>query len=544
MKRKSLLLLVSSIFALSSCKFNLGNKILSFFGKNDEKQDETIESIPETSIEDFEIVDYKGGIKLKKYIGPYRPLIHIPSTLNNKTVKAIAGGCFKRSKTLKRSNVDDTGDCTAYSVPNEIDEIEENTFDSDSSFFIEGDEIKEGWEDSALNGSADGESGNIYFNINPDDLSLDEDYTVYAYLPIEDAYCLARCLTQKTEISIPSHINGKPITQIGYQSFYLNSHLERVTFPETIGYLQSYAFQECVNLKSIIFNSPNLSIVKLGAFSNCQSLDIVKMPENMAELSSRVFQNCGTLSEVYLPATLYRVLNDAFESTEVLKIIYAGSRERWEELTEKCPDIKNIPVVCLLDGETIVLDDLKSFRDVPSGAYVQITGILTGYSRQQVQGNRADYAFVTEPISRYTIICYDSELLYEPTLVGREVTAIGIKSIYFGQHEVADATLSFTDDETIYNVEPLEIDWESEYFAEGNYINYFTHYEGALTQIAQSTYIDGLDFYFFYFRNPYRGTNFSVGDVISLNFVIVPFNQLFEALPDMDSIEIISSVGE
>ena len=553
MRKKQFAISIIALLTLSSCNFSLGEKFLSFFKGTNNAQSENnnenignqiIEPTSEISARDFETTDYKDGIKLIKYIGAYRPLINIPSSLNGKKVVSIGTGCFKRSKTQKRSNNESNDDCTAYAVPDEIEEIEEETFESDSTFFVESEDVQEGWKDESLNGSAENENGNIYFNTNPEDILLDTDYTVYTYLPIEDAYCLARCLTHQTEISIPSYVNEKPITHIGYQSFYSNSYIEKVYFPDTIGYLQGYAFQECSNLKSIIFNSPNLSIVKRGAFSNCQSLDVVQMPENMAELSSKVFQNCGTLSEVYLPANLYKVLDDAFESTEVLKIIFAGSRERWDELTERCPNLKSIPVVCLLDGEVIELNDLNKFKDVPSGAYVRIKGILTGYSRQQVSGSRADYAFVTDIDTRYTVICFDQGLLYDLTYVGREVVSIGIKSIYFGLHEIADATLSLTENENIYSVEPMNIDFSNDNIDLSAYINYFTHFEGVLTQVGQSTYIEGIDFYFYYFRNPYREIYFSVGDLISLNFVIIPFNQVIEGIPDMDSVVIISSTGE
>ena len=574
MKRKSILVSIVGLFVLSGCKFSIGNLEFSFFeGKNKEqnlKSDEINKNINESnentdennnvnnddisgevSANDFEFANYKNGIKLNKYIGPYRPLINIPSLVDGKKVISIGSGCFKRAKTQKRSNTETNDDCNAYTIPDEIEEIEEDTFESDSTFFVEGDEIHDGWEDEALSGSVENENGNIYFNVNPDEVSLDDNYVVYSYLKNEDAYCLARCLTKKSEISIGTSINGKPITQVGYQSFFANEYIETVYFPETIGYLQRFAFQSCVNLKNVTFNSPNLSSVRAGAFSNCVSLDIVHMPENMVQLSSQVFQNCGVLSEVHLPGNLVKVLDDAFENTTVLKIVFGGFLERWNELIENCPNLQSIPVECLGTSSIVELDDLRDFGNLAIGSNVIFKGILSGYARQSwhISSNnsvrRAQLALITDPVTRYTIVCYNvNTSLYDLSLVGREVIAHGIRSVYFGNLELIDAAFETTEDETIHNIEPLEFDWDSPDFDPAECINYFTHYEGAITEIGSTTYVEGLNFYFYYFASKYGENTYKVGDVISFNFIIVPFNQVVEGLMDMDSITIISSNSE
>ena len=409
--------------------------------------------------------------------------------------------------------------------------------------------MKEGWDDSAMEGSAEDGEGNIYFNTNADDVAESEE-NVYTYIKNEDAYCLARCLTHEEEIEIASHVNGKPIVQVGHQCFYLNTHIKKVTFPETLGYLQYDCFKECSNLNTVIFNSPNLSRVMRGAFSYCVSLDVVHMPENMVELSSKVFLSCGTLSEVYLPGNLVKVYDDAFQDTEVLKIVFGGFKERWDILIENCPTLQTIPVECLRTNTLVELDNLKDFAEVEIGTYVCVSGIISGYTRQTYnvgnQTKRAQIAFLTDPETKYTILCFNVNYgtPYDVAYVGREVRVYGIRSIYFGALEIVNYTFEFTEDEAIHEMEPLELDWSDPDLVLEDNIHYLYHYEGVITEVGTATYFEGLNFYIYYFKQIYDGVEFHVGDRISINFVLAPYNQVIEGMADMDSAVIISQAEQ
>ena len=91
MKKKTILLSILGLFVLSSCKFDIANKARSFIENlsKEKTNEQTQENKEEEVTELFEVVNYKNGVKLAKYKGSYKALIHIPSYYDYKPVLAI-----------------------------------------------------------------------------------------------------------------------------------------------------------------------------------------------------------------------------------------------------------------------------------------------------------------------------------------------------------------------------------------------------------------------------------------------------------------------
>ena len=98
---------------------------------------------------------------------------------------------------------------------------------------------------------------------------------------------------------IPSEINGKKVTQIGYNAFSSRTELTSITIPDGV---------------TIIGNS---------AFSDCTSLETVTIPNSVTQIYTRAFYNCTSLKEVTIPASVTDIGDEAFG--------YYYDRDSWKE---------------------------------------------------------------------------------------------------------------------------------------------------------------------------------------------------------------------
>ena len=87
---------------------------------------------------------------------------------------------------------------------------------------------------------------------------------------------------------IPSEIDGKKVTGIGYNAFSSRAELTSITIPDGV---------------TIIGNS---------AFSDCTSLETVTIPNSVTHIYPRAFYNCTSLKEVAIPASVTVIRDEAF----------------------------------------------------------------------------------------------------------------------------------------------------------------------------------------------------------------------------------------
>ena len=513
-----------------------------------------VDSETEKLVDAYDYFEYKDGIKLSSYNLGYSPVVEVPTEYLGQKVIGIAAGCYKKKTvTLKTKDAEPEEQYTTYVVSSEIEEIDEGTFDEDSTFVTDSETKNEGWKDSSMTGSATENEGNVYFN-SDNDSTVYKDGCVYVKSKAFDDYFLARCLSAEKTINIASEIGEKKVVYVGERSFYKNNHVETVNIPYTIGTIYTYAFKGCDNLKEVNFNCPNLSIIKPQAFSYCTGLDVIHLPENLTKLSSKVLSDCGTISEVYIPATAISIADDVFYNTVVEKIIFGGSKEKWDMVMElcKCTNVSQIPVECLDTSGTIELSSVTELEQVPNGKTIKVRGILCGYTKYDKSKYDNQYhhqfAMIKDKNSNYSVTGYngfidDLAMTYDPSWIGREVECTGGKSIFSGSLQITNIQFTLTEDETIYDITPATYDFESGEFVVGDHVGEYIHYEGKyLGKKASVIYeFENLDFNIVYFSLDYPtlGKTIEVNDVVSFNFWVDIYNQGFQGMPDLNSLVLV-----
>ncbi len=108
-----------------------------------------------------------------------------------------------------------------------------------------------------------------------------------------------------SEYSIPDIV-----MQLADYSFY-GSNLKKIVIGESVSKIGQNAFSNCDNLTDLTFWAKSTSLEK-NIFSDCDSLESVKIPEGISVIPSGMFSSCEKLKEVVLHNKLKTINDSAF----------------------------------------------------------------------------------------------------------------------------------------------------------------------------------------------------------------------------------------
>ncbi len=114
---------------------------------------------------------------------------------------------------------------------------------------------------------------------------------------------ITRFIGNETEIVIPSEIDGKSVTSIGYD-----------------------AFEECTGLTSITIPD-SVTSIGYGAFRNCTGLTSITIPDSVTSIGEYAFYECTGLVSVTIGNSVTSIGDSAFEESNSDLLVYgtAGS---------------------------------------------------------------------------------------------------------------------------------------------------------------------------------------------------------------------------
>lgn len=140
------------------------------------------------------------------------------------------------------------------------------------------------------------------------------------------------CSTSATTVTIPSDIEGYPVTKIGGFAFG-SAHVTKIVLPETITSIELGAFDGCLDLEQIEVDENNTHYFsdaqgvlyrKLGnesALIRCPegtSLTSYTLPENVIHIGDFAFYNCDSLTNVTISDSVTGILHSAFSGCDSL----------------------------------------------------------------------------------------------------------------------------------------------------------------------------------------------------------------------------------
>ncbi len=208
------------------------------------------------------------------------------------------------------------------------------------------------------------------------------------------------------EITIPDHINGLPVTEIGEFAFINNETLSSVTFGTNVVEIGFASFQACISLSSITIPSgvTNLgsyafygcrglsgvtmpdSVKSIGiyAFAGCIGLSSFTIPPGVSTISDRVFWGCIGLAEIRAGAGVSSVYEGAFANcTNLASIYFSGAAPEFDPNTfavfdEEDSNVGAIPATAYIlagaDGWPTPPAGVGSYPSIPTAYYTPSGG--------------------------------------------------------------------------------------------------------------------------------------------------------------------------
>ncbi|WP_419574611.1 leucine-rich repeat protein [Ruminococcus sp.] len=170
------------------------------------------------------------------------------------------------------------------------------------------------------------------------------------------------------EVKLP-----KSLYTICEETFYGCESLESITLPDVVNIGES-AFAHCISLKNIAIPESVEFGIDDSAFLNCTSLQKVTVNGNIQQIGSAVFMNCENLKSINIPKSVESIGNDVFEFCDNVTIkCYENS---YAQYYAEENGIKYL----LIDEERLV-GDINNDGKVDVNDVTELQKHLAGYTK-------------------------------------------------------------------------------------------------------------------------------------------------------------------
>ena len=113
-------------------------------------------------------------------------------------------------------------------------------------------------------------------------------------------------------LTIPSSINGKPVTAIHSWAFDGSTGLTGLNLPSSLTEIGDFAFYSCTALQSVTVPA-GVTSLGISAFDNCTLLQSVSLPSSLRSIARHAFYRCTKLASIIIPAGVTTIGEHAFD---------------------------------------------------------------------------------------------------------------------------------------------------------------------------------------------------------------------------------------
>lgn len=167
-----------------------------------------------------------------------------------------------------------------------------------------------------------------------------------------------------TSVTIPSNINGSPVTSLRDDAFSNTPALTTVTLPASVTVLGQRAFQGCTALSSVTM--PNaMTTINGYAFAQCTALSVITLPTSLKGIGDYAFSGCSGLRNIVIPVSVTSIGIYAFQTCFGLRTVsIPGTTVIGEGAFQECFGLRTVGLS-------------NSIPSIGSKAFYNCTGITS-----------------------------------------------------------------------------------------------------------------------------------------------------------------------
>lgn len=162
------------------------------------------------------------------------------------------------------------------------------------------------------------ESSVVAYDEDSESSEIEVEYTCgeYTYtLSEDDTAVISRCVTDSTDLVVPSELDGYPVTEIGGGAFVSQLSVETITLTETLEVINDSCFYGCTSLQAFYVEDGNTEFQAIDgvlfsadgayliAYPTASTATSYTVPDGVVEIWSSAFSNTA-LTSVEFPDTL------------------------------------------------------------------------------------------------------------------------------------------------------------------------------------------------------------------------------------------------
>ncbi|MBE6426637.1 MAG: leucine-rich repeat domain-containing protein, partial [Planctomycetaceae bacterium] len=136
--------------------------------------------------------------------------------------------------------------------------------------------------------------------------------TDFEYTEYEDHIRIRKYTGSASDVTIPSTINGLPVTSISNGTFSCHPRLNSVTIPKSVTHIGRGAF--CRDTLTSVTIPNSVKCIGKNTFCGCESLTSVTIPNSVTSIGKYAFYECISLTSVTIPESVTSIGRSAFSS--------------------------------------------------------------------------------------------------------------------------------------------------------------------------------------------------------------------------------------
>jgi hypothetical protein len=351
-------------------------KNLYYIGSNASFNNNNISQIYKEGCESEIIMGTVSIIRHKRWLQVFTNIV-IPNTIDNYPVTRILNNAFDETLKWDISN-EYTGihpnDCIrSIILPNSLLSIGIRAFAStdfltnmiipDSCIFI--DEyafVNSKIKNITLSNNITNISNNLFQNSKIEKIELNQKVTSIG------PYAFDNC------VNLTSIILQDSITSIGSNAFSNCVTLKSINIPNRITSIENSAFLNCNGLTSITMSNTVKSI-GIESFSKCNSLTSITLSNTLTNIGVNAFSNCNSLTSITIPNTVTNIGLNAFSNCINLDLIIISNGLRNIHTNAFANTLMSYIVI----PESVTKIETNAFLNCPNLVTIRFEGVISEF---------------------------------------------------------------------------------------------------------------------------------------------------------------------